>query len=185
MLFPQLQFALAEDVLVLLQGRLPFLKDFALFEQMQPIRLQLSQEHPPVLLLLPQHLLGVIQHRLGQPELCGDGQRPALTRHAHQQTEGRSQPFFVELDGGVLEPGMAQGPSAAEWSGIPAADARVPMTEREIELIDGMIEVQLHHAERCDYIANRVMADKQKGWDMERVALLEKMKANGITGAAK
>ena len=62
------------------------------------------------------------------------------------------------------------------------ADARVPMTEREIELIDGMIEVQLDHAKRCDAIHNRVMADKQHGWDMERVTLLQKLKAHhGIT----
>jgi hypothetical protein len=50
------------------------------------------------------------------------------------------------------------------------------LTAREIELIDGMIEVQLAHAQRCDSIANRTMADKQKGWDMERVALLQKLK---------
>lgn len=49
--------------------------------------------------------------------------------------------------------------------------------ERELELIDGMIEVQLHHAEQCDRIANRTMAEKQKAWDMERVALLRKMRA--------
>ena len=56
------------------------------------------------------------------------------------------------------------------------APAQVPLTERELQLIDGMIEVQLHHAQACDQIANRVMADKQKGWDMERVALLRKLK---------
>jgi hypothetical protein len=50
-------------------------------------------------------------------------------------------------------------------------------TERELELIDGMIQVQLDHAQRCDSIANRTMAEKQKGWDMERVALLQKIKA--------
>lgn len=54
---------------------------------------------------------------------------------------------------------------------------REPLTPREIELIDGMIAVQLDHAMRCDAIANRAMADKQKGWDMERVALLQKFKA--------
>lgn len=58
----------------------------------------------------------------------------------------------------------------------------VPLTDREIELIDGMIQVQLDHASRCDAIANRAMADKQKGWDMERVALLQKFKAHGIKG---
>jgi hypothetical protein len=49
--------------------------------------------------------------------------------------------------------------------------------ERELELIEGMIEVQLHHAAQCDAIQNRKMAEKQKGWDMERVALLRKMRA--------
>lgn len=51
-----------------------------------------------------------------------------------------------------------------------------PLTPREIELLDGMIEVQLHHASQCDRIANRTMAEKQKGWDMERVALLRKLR---------
>lgn len=58
----------------------------------------------------------------------------------------------------------------------------VPLTDREIELIDGMIQIQLDHASRCDAIANRSMADKQKGWDMERVALLQKIKTHGIKG---
>jgi hypothetical protein len=55
-------------------------------------------------------------------------------------------------------------------------EEKIGLTEREIELLDGMIEVQLNHAERCDSIANRSMAEKQKGWDMERVALLQKIK---------
>lgn len=55
------------------------------------------------------------------------------------------------------------------------------LTEREIELLDGMIEVQLNHAERCQDIIDRPggnvkMATKQKGWDMERVELLQKIK---------
>ena len=57
-----------------------------------------------------------------------------------------------------------------------AQPAPVPLTARELELIDGMIEVQLDHAKRCDSIANRTMAERQKGWDMERVALLQKLK---------
>ena len=56
--------------------------------------------------------------------------------------------------------------------------ARKPLTAREIELLDGMIEVQLDHAARCDNMANRVMAEKQKGWDMERVELLRKLKGD-------
>lgn len=56
------------------------------------------------------------------------------------------------------------------------------LTEREIELIDGMIEVQLHHAAQCQNIINHpnngnvVMATKQLGSDLERVELLHKMK---------
>ena len=54
----------------------------------------------------------------------------------------------------------------------------VAWTDRELELIDGMIEVQLRHAAQCDAIANRPMAERQKGWDMERVALLRKIKSS-------
>ena len=52
----------------------------------------------------------------------------------------------------------------------------VAWTDRELELIDGMIEVQLRHAAQCDAIANRPMAERQKDWDMERVALLRKIR---------
>lgn len=48
---------------------------------------------------------------------------------------------------------------------------------REIELLHDMIEVQLDHANRCDRVQNRVMAEKQKVWDMERVTLLRKVLA--------
>ena len=51
-----------------------------------------------------------------------------------------------------------------------------PLTEREIILLDGMIHVQLRHAEQCDSMGNRTMAEKQKSWDMERVELLRKLK---------
>ncbi len=49
------------------------------------------------------------------------------------------------------------------------------LSAREIELVHGMIEVQLKHAEQCDRIMNRNMAEKQKGWDLERVELLRKV----------
>lgn len=55
--------------------------------------------------------------------------------------------------------------------------ASKPLTKREVELLDGLIEVQLDHALRCDSIGNRTMAEKQKAWDMERVELLRKLKA--------
>lgn len=49
------------------------------------------------------------------------------------------------------------------------------LTKREIELLDGLIEVQLRHAERCETISNP-MALKQRQWDMERVDLLLRIK---------
>ena len=54
------------------------------------------------------------------------------------------------------------------------------LSEREIELINGMIDVQLH-AKQCQDMIDRpggnvVMATKQLGWDMERVELLRKIK---------
>lgn len=83
-------------------------------------------------------------------------------------------------------PYRKESPAYWAWAGWKAASKQPeqePLTPREIELIDGMIEVQLHHAERCDSIPNRAMAEKQKGWDMERVALLRKLKAaHGIKG---
>ena len=51
------------------------------------------------------------------------------------------------------------------------------LTPRELELLDGMIEAQKSQAVRCDLIVNRAMAEKQKRYDLERVAMLEKIKA--------
>ena len=49
------------------------------------------------------------------------------------------------------------------------------LSVREVDLINGMISVQLDHANRCDSIQNKTMAMKQKGWDMERFALLKRV----------
>lgn len=69
---------------------------------------------------------------------------------------------------------------AGEWEPLYTSAPTIPagwrLNEREHELIDGMIEVQLHHSIQCDGMGNRSMAEKQKGWNMERVALLEKIK---------
>ena len=62
-------------------------------------------------------------------------------------------------------------PPQREWVGL---------TEREVELIDEMIETQLLHAERCDRMANSTMAQKQKAWDLERVELLRKLKEKNV-----
>ncbi len=48
------------------------------------------------------------------------------------------------------------------------------LSEDEIELLRGMIEVQKDHASRCLSINNRVMADKQRERDFARVRVLEK-----------
>lgn len=48
------------------------------------------------------------------------------------------------------------------------------LTEREIELLEGMIEVHLSHAKRAA-VMNSPMGKKQYGWDMERVILLTKI----------
>lgn len=68
-------------------------------------------------------------------------------------------------------------------TGVPGDVVRY--SERELELIDGMIAVQLDHAQRCDAISNRVMGEKQKGWDMERVELLRRIRYFGITAHAQ
>jgi len=53
------------------------------------------------------------------------------------------------------------------------------LTNRDIELLEGMIEVQLDHARRCDTLRNIHMAEQQKARDIERVNLLRKIiKAN-------
>ena len=76
---------------------------------------------------------------------------------------------------------------SAAWSASPSTHPApsVPMTERELELIDGMVALQLGHAQRCDAISNRDMAEKQKGWDMERVELLRRIRSLGITAHAQ
>lgn len=58
----------------------------------------------------------------------------------------------------------------------PQPAQQMAWTPRELELIDEMIENYQSHANQCDGIANRRMAEKQKGWDMERVALLRKVR---------
>jgi len=70
-------------------------------------------------------------------------------------------------------------PTQADVRPLYAAPQPAPalLSAREIELLDGMIDAQLNHAQRCDSIPNRPMAEKQKGWDMERVTLLRKLKA--------
>ncbi len=101
-----------------------------------------------------------------------DAIREALAEQPAQQQE----PVAWKYNGNLHEfdpSDWATGPVTPLYTSPPASN---PLTPREIELLDGMIEVQLHHAAQCDRITNRTMAEKQKGWDMERVALLRKLK---------
>ncbi|MEA1877025.1 MAG: hypothetical protein U9N86_09170 [Bacteroidota bacterium] len=49
------------------------------------------------------------------------------------------------------------------------------LSEREKQLLKSMLAVQKRHAAMCDSIQNHVMGEKQKAWDLERVALLLKI----------
>lgn len=104
-----------------------------------------------------------------QPAEVTDAAIDAATRHIYHNGRPTSKEYRV----GIARAILALRPE------------RVPMTERELELIDGMIAVQLDHAQRCDAISNRAMAEKQKGWDMERVELLRRIRSFGITAQAK
>ena len=76
-----------------------------------------------------------------------------------------SEPSYLETQ--VVTPLYTSPQPSKPWVGL---------TDREVELIDGMIKLNLNHATQCDRIGNRTMAEKQKGWDMERVELLRKLK---------
>ena len=85
----------------------------------------------------------------------------------HDPVNGDAMIALRELRGLIAYMKRNTTPPQRTWVGL---------TDREVELIDGMIEVQMNHAEQCARIANRTMAEKQKGWDMERVELLRKLK---------
>ena len=76
---------------------------------------------------------------------------------------------------------------AARWVVRPAyihaatkAETKI-LTERERKLLEGLIDRELRHAAVCDAIPNQYMAEKQKGWDLERVALLRKLAGIGAS----
>jgi hypothetical protein len=113
-------------------------------------------------------------NRAQQMRDAGYTRRPTLREMGEQEREDIAQNLQSRLDAALLLEGRRQeiAQPCRETEQEPVA-----WTDRELELIDGMIEVQLHHAAQCDAIANRTMAEKQKGWDMERVALLHKIKS--------
>lgn len=53
------------------------------------------------------------------------------------------------------------------------------LTLHEILLLKGMLRNEQNHASRCDFLQNNEMAKKQKAWDLERAALLEKIIKDG------
>jgi hypothetical protein len=107
-------------------------------------------------------------------------QEKAITAIKQARSAPVQEPVGYVAENGVVDWNVCAPPILTDLYTTPPAAQRqwFGLTEREIELLDGMIEVQLDHAKRCDSIANRTMAEKQKGWDMERVALLKKLKEN-------
>jgi|APFre7841882724_1041349.scaffolds.fasta_scaffold50056_2 hypothetical protein len=49
------------------------------------------------------------------------------------------------------------------------------LTDDELALLQGLIDYWQDHANRCDNVANRRMAEWQKGQDLARVELLKKL----------
>jgi hypothetical protein len=56
------------------------------------------------------------------------------------------------------------------------------LTDEELALLQGLIDYWQDHANRCDNIANRRMAEWQKAQDLARVELLKKL--HGIAAMA-
>jgi len=107
--------------------------------------------------------------------------RKALAEQPAQQEQEPVAWWIPKAEQFCLPSSDGTRPFAKAWEPLyttPPQRTWVGLTEREVELIDGMIEVQLNHATQCDRIGNRTMAEKQKGWDMERVELLRKLKEN-------
>jgi hypothetical protein len=48
------------------------------------------------------------------------------------------------------------------------------LSEQEVHLLRSMIETHKFHAKRCETMNNRVMADRQMQYDLDKVAVLEK-----------
>ena len=59
------------------------------------------------------------------------------------------------------------------------------LTDDEQALLQGLIDYWQDHADRCDNIANRRMADWQKAQDLSRVALLRKLQSIAAMGTQR
>ena len=131
--------------------------------------------------------LDELDRQFSRNGLCGDA--AAELRRLHEALETEQEPVAWITDGGKGELWWYQSSKFDEEGNLigpnpddiplytaPPKKQWVGLTEREVELIDEMIETQLLHAERCDHMANSTMAQKQKAWDLERVELLRKLK---------
>jgi hypothetical protein len=145
----------------------------------------LADDHEKAITAIKQALAATVQEPVGR--VCFEGDEVVWTDEPPESgtllyttpptspvQEPRKISDFPELQAAVRK-GLADGSLIVQ--GASPAQEPVAWTAREMELIDGMIRVQLDHAERCDHIGNRTMAEKQKNWDMERVALLQKIRA--------
>lgn len=104
------------------------------------------------------------------------GKLNALIAFCPTCCEGKIAIAEMTRDEVIFQCGIVSSRNAAKRAEFAKLAVQEPLTKRELELIDGMIEVQIHHAAQCDNITNRTMAEKQKGWDMERVELLRKLR---------
>jgi hypothetical protein len=50
------------------------------------------------------------------------------------------------------------------------------LTDRELEVLDSMIEVQINHRDTALRMENKRMGVRQAAWDEERILLLKKLK---------
>lgn len=127
--------------------------------------------------------LEVARELLDEPLNIGQAEHYAdFATHFLAAINSKAEPHSYMVNGEWMKklpppPFVNGGTRVVELFTNPAIEEINTWSVRELELFDGMIEVQKTHAETCDRIPNRVMAEKQKGWDLERVALLEKCKA--------
>lgn len=117
----------------------------------------------------------------GVQPMRGDGTTPTKPYawvYQHEETGRATCVLAQQVEWGWEENNPRWIKGLALYTATPPAQTPpLQLSAREVELLDGMIGAQLDHAKRCDNIPNRAMADKQKGWDMERAALLQKLKA--------
>ena len=97
-------------------------------------------------------------------------------RHPQISAPRNDPPTFGNLRG--LASGVGKGEASEDTIGRIRGewDTKESLfSDRERELLSQLRDYWMRHAEACDHIRNRTMAERQKVVDLERVALLEKI----------